>query len=250
MHTHKLGDTLYFHAVTTDDTGAAVAPTSIVTTVYRNGAAVGALTGVAMTSMATGLYAGSAAITVGNGFADGDRLAVFTTAVMSGVSKVALLCEFEVTTYSIDGVRVAAMATDSLTADALAADAEATIAASVWQRTASAHVDAGTFGKAVNDVLEDTGTSGVIVADGSKSGYALSSTGIDAIYDEVIVELSAMTSADDTARKILALLHMAIANGNQSTATTRVLKNRAGTTVASASDRLLSGGTYSQGELG
>ena len=102
MNTHKLGDTLYFHAVTTDDTGAAVAPTSIVTTVYLNGSAVGALTAVAMTSMATGLYTGSAAITAGNGFADGDRLAVFATAVMSGVSKVALLCEFEVSTYAID----------------------------------------------------------------------------------------------------------------------------------------------------
>jgi len=190
MHTHKLGDTLYFHAVTTDDTGAAVAPTSITTTLYRNGTAVGALTAVAMTSMATGLYTASAAITAGNGFADGDRIAVFATAVMSGVSKVALLCEYEITSYSIDGVNVAAMAANSMTASAAASDFVVEITNQVWEEAAANHAGSPTntvfkvledAASRIESILADTGTDGVVVASGSKTGYALSSTGLDSI---------------------------------------------------------------------
>lgn len=38
----------------------------------------------------------------------------------------------------------------------------------------------------VDSILADTGTDGVVVAAGSKTGYALSSAGIDAIWDEVM----------------------------------------------------------------
>ena len=39
---------------------------------------------------------------------------------------------------------------------------------------------------AAASILDDTGTSGVVVAASSKTGYALSATGIDAIWDETV----------------------------------------------------------------
>jgi len=39
----------------------------------------------------------------------------------------------------------------------------------------------------VDSILADTGTDGVVVAAGSKTGYELSSTGVDAIIDEVVI---------------------------------------------------------------
>jgi hypothetical protein len=71
-------------------------------------------------------------------------------------------------------------------------------AGDVWAVDATTQQTAGTFGETLGDsaalgttvhamatsILDDTGTSGVQVAD--KSGYALSSAGVDAIWDEVI----------------------------------------------------------------
>jgi hypothetical protein len=58
----------------------------------------------------------------------------------------------------------------------------AAIADAVWDEATSGHVSAGTFGKAAADtladaaaILDDTGTSGVVVAAGSKTGFALTS---------------------------------------------------------------------------
>lgn len=45
-----------------------------------------------------------------------------------------------------------------------------------------------TIGTNVDSVLADTGTDGVVVATGSKTGYALSNTGIDAILTRAITE--------------------------------------------------------------
>lgn len=56
-------------------------------------------------------------------------------------------------------------------ATALAAEVDA-----VWDEATSGHTTAGTTGKAVIDILDDTGTSGVVVAAGSKTGYSLSAT--------------------------------------------------------------------------
>lgn len=50
----------------------------------------------------------------------------------------------------------------------------ADIADAVWDEALSGHASAGTAGKIVADILDDTGTSGVVVASGSKSGYSLS----------------------------------------------------------------------------
>jgi hypothetical protein len=60
--------------------------------------------------------------------------------------------------------------------------AAATVADAVWDEATSGHTTAGTFGKAVSDtltdaaaILDDTGTSGVVVAAASKTGFALTS---------------------------------------------------------------------------
>jgi hypothetical protein len=71
-------------------------------------------------------------------------------------------------------------------------------AGDVWAVDATTQQTAGTFGETLGDsaalgttvhgmvtsILDDTGTSGVQVAD--KTGYALSAAGVDAIWDEVI----------------------------------------------------------------
>lgn len=45
----------------------------------------------------------------------------------------------------------------------------------IWDEELSGHSTAGTAGKALADILDDTGSSGVVVASGSKSGYSLAS---------------------------------------------------------------------------
>jgi hypothetical protein len=47
------------------------------------------------------------------------------------------------------------------------------IADAVLDEATSGHTTTGTLGKAIIDILDDTGTSGVVVASGSKSGYNL-----------------------------------------------------------------------------
>ncbi len=49
----------------------------------------------------------------------------------------------------------------------------AAIADAVLDEAMSGHATAGTLGKAIADVLADTGTDGVVVASGSKAGYSL-----------------------------------------------------------------------------
>jgi len=90
-----------------------------------------------------------------------------------------------------------------ITASALATDAVAEIADGVWDEDATGHQTQGTFGQAIGDpvadtnsifkatvtdatgatvgvdvaaVLDDTGTAGVVVASGSKTGYTLTAT--------------------------------------------------------------------------
>lgn len=125
------------------------------------------------------------------------------------------------------------LAANVITAASMAADASAEIADAVWDEDATAHQTQGTFGQAIGDpaadtntiykavvtdaagatvgvdvvavksdtaaILADTGTDGVVVAAASKTGYALSSAGIQAIWD-------ALTSALTTAGSIGKLL--------------------------------------------
>ena len=53
------------------------------------------------------------------------------------------------------------------------ASTPADVAVAVLDEAMSGHTTAGTLGKAVGDILDDTGTSGVVVASGSKTGYSL-----------------------------------------------------------------------------
>lgn len=53
------------------------------------------------------------------------------------------------------------------------ASTPADVADAVLDEAMSGHTTAGTLGKAVGDILDDTGTSGVVVASGSKAGYSL-----------------------------------------------------------------------------
>ena len=82
--------------------------------------------------------------------------------------------------------------TDSLEAIADSSSTPPTAAAiadAVWDEAQADHVAAGSFGilaSEIASILDDTESAGVVVASGSKTGYALSSAAIDAIIDEVI----------------------------------------------------------------
>jgi hypothetical protein len=64
------------------------------------------------------------------------------------------------------------------------------IADAVWDEPNADHGTPGTTGKTMADILVDTGTSGVVVASGSKSGYTISGT---------ITTLDALNTATPTA---------------------------------------------------
>lgn len=62
----------------------------------------------------------------------------------------------------------------------------AAVADAVWDEATTGHTTGGTFGEQVKTdidaILDDTGTSGVVVATASKTGYELSATGVTAIW--------------------------------------------------------------------
>lgn len=90
---------------------------------------------------------------------------------------------------------VGAMEANTLTASALASDAVTEIQTGLATSSAVSAVASAVStidGKVdvidavVDAILDDTGTSGVVVAAASKSGYALSTAGVDAVLDEEI----------------------------------------------------------------
>lgn len=105
--------------------------------------------------------------------------------------------------FASGAITAASIAADAIGASELAADAVAEIADAVWDEDATAHQTQGTFGQAIGDpvadtntifkavvtdatgatvgvdaaaILDDTGTAGVVVASGSKTGYSLTAT--------------------------------------------------------------------------
>lgn len=69
---------------------------------------------------------------------------------------------------------------------------------------------ANDVGADVNAILDDTGTSGVVVAtNNDKTGYALSAAGVDAIWDE---DIEAAHGTDATAGFLLRVLGQGISN--------------------------------------
>lgn len=86
-------------------------------------------------------------------------------------------------TFAAGAINAAAIANGAIDAATFAADMDAEIATIVWNAAVASYGGAGTYGQAVEDVLDDTGTAGVVVAAASKTGYALSDAGVDAVFD-------------------------------------------------------------------
>lgn len=122
----------------------------------------------------------------------------------------------DVQTFAAGAITAAAIATGAIDADALAADAVAELADGVWDEAVAGHVGAGTFGgdvavvgdltnldaavssrlatagytapdnASIAAILADTGTDGVVVAAGSKTGYALTTAEHASVADKVL----------------------------------------------------------------
>lgn len=77
-------------------------------------------------------------------------------------------------------------------------------------------------------ILADTGTDGVVVAAASKTGYALSTAGVDAILDDPITEPGGVFAwGSATLRNIIGYLGAKATNKQTQTATVFTLRNRA-----------------------
>ncbi len=72
----------------------------------------------------------------------------------------------------------------------LTTESAADVATAVLDRALSGHTTAGTVGKAISDVLADTGTDGVVIPDGSLTAAKFAADSLaamaDAIHDEVV----------------------------------------------------------------
>jgi len=74
----------------------------------------------------------------------------------------------------------------ALDEDSTTLDLDATIRGAVGLAAANLDTQLGAIDTDVGSILDDTGTSGVVVATGSKTGYRLSATGVDDILDETV----------------------------------------------------------------
>jgi hypothetical protein len=115
-----------------------------------------------------------------------------------------------IATLDTGSITAGSFATDAIDSNALAENAAQEIADYVWDEDATGHQTQGTFGQAIGDpaadtntifkavvtdatgatvgvdgaaILADTGTDGVVVAAGSKTGYTLSSAGLADFFD-------------------------------------------------------------------
>ena len=104
--------------------------------------------------------------------------------------------------------------------------------AAVKVDTAAILVDTGTtLDTAIAAILADTGTDGVVVATASKTGYALSTTGIDALYTRQLTEAYAADGAAPTVAQALMQIQQMLTEFGIS-ATTMTVKKLDGTTTA------------------
>lgn len=124
-----------------------------------------------------------------------------------------------------------------VTAPGTTAPTAGQVADAVLDEPTADHVGAGSLSKAISDTLDDTSTDGVVVAAGSKTGYALSAAGIDAIFDEEIENTT-------TLRQMLRIYTAALAGKSTGGGTTTVafrdiddLKNRISATVDNNGNR-------------
>jgi hypothetical protein len=99
------------------------------------------------------------------------------------------------------------LAANTVTASALAADAVTEIQSGLATAAALATVDT-----VVDSILADTGTDGVVVAAASKTGYELSTDGIDDLFTRQLTESYAVAGAAPTVAQALLLLQQKIGN--------------------------------------
>ena len=104
--------------------------------------------------------------------------------------------------------------------------------AAVKADTAAILVDTGTtLDTAIAAILADTGTDGVVVATASKTGYALSNAGVDALYTRQLTESYAADGAAPTVAQALMQIQQMLTEFGIS-ATTMTVKKLDGTTTA------------------
>ena len=109
--------------------------------------------------------------------------------------------------------------------------------ASVCTEGRLSELDAANIPADVDSILADTGTDGVVVASGSKTGYALSDAGVDAILDEVV---EGTLTFRQTLRLFISVLAGKSAGGGTVTLTFRDVadgKNRITATVDANGNR-------------
>ena len=95
-------------------------------------------------------------------------------------------------------------------------------------------------GADINAILADTGTDGVVVASASKTGYALSAAGIDAVHDEEVDNDGTAISLRGAVKLLLSILTAKSSGGGSSTVVFRDIndsKNRLSATVDSNGNR-------------
>lgn len=121
---------------------------------------------------------------------------------------------------------VSALANNSITAAATAADyvteVQSGLATASALSTVSTNVDA---------ILADTGTDGVVVASGSKTGYTLSNAGVDALYTRQLTESYAADGAAPTVTQALMQIQQMLTEFSISS-TTMTVKKLDGSTSA------------------
>lgn len=210
-----IDDTLTFTANThAPDTGAATdADAAPAYRVYEDETGTAVLTGnMAKLDDAntTGFYSEQITLSAANGFEVGKSYSVYASAavgavtgtVSGGFKVIAATYPANVTQWlgtaaatptvagvpEVDLTHVAGATTN---VSALATNAEAIKAKTdnLPSDPADASVVAGLIAAVetkVDSILADTGTDGVVVAAGSKTGYALSAAGVDDIWDEVV----------------------------------------------------------------
>lgn len=104
--------------------------------------------------------------------------------------------------------------------------------AAVKSDSAAILVDTGTtLDTAISAILADTGTDGVVVAAASKTGYALSTTGIDALYTRQLTEAYAADGAAPTVAQALMQIQQMLTEFSISS-TTMTVKKLDGSTTA------------------
>jgi hypothetical protein len=122
---------------------------------------------------------------------------------------------------------VSGLAANSVTASAVAADAVTELQSGLATSAALTSAAAD-----ITTILGQTGTTGVVVAAASKTGYALSNTGVDALYTRQLTESYAADGAAPTVAQALMLIQQMLGDFSISGTTLTVRKVDGSTSAA------------------